>query len=321
MTEKNIPVVITGATGFLGQYLTQECLNRGLDVFIITRDVKKTEQLFRDSSVKVIGASLTDVGSLKKIPKYSRVFHCAALTGAIQASQNSYQQVNVVGTINLLEASIKQKAVSFTFVSSVSAVGAQGSLNNPITEQTTAHPKTYYGESKLAAEKMIFSVAPTSLPITIIRPPLIYGAGQSPSSGVGTLFRLCKKSVIPIIGDLDSQISLAYVKNVSSGMIDLTFSHSGREIFNIADNDSYTIKKLSHLLRESHKKRFLRVPTSLTFIASVTSEGISHLLKKDVGLRSEILKALSENGFMMNIDKALKFGYRPKETLEIIREL
>jgi len=82
-----------------------------------------------------------------------------------------------------------------------------------------------------------------------------------------------------ITGDLDSKISLVYVKNVTSGMIDLTF------------------------------------------IASVTSESISHLLQKDFGLRSEVLKALSESGFMMNIDKALKFGYHPQETLEIIQGL
>ncbi len=315
MIEKNIPIVITGATGFLGKYLTQEFLCRGYNVFIISRDLKKAEQVFSGLSVKALSGSITDAGSLKKIPQYSRVFHCAAITGAVQASQNSYDEVNVVGTRNLLEASIGQKATSFTFVSSVSAVGAVGSLNHPITEQTIADPKTYYGQSKLAAEKMLLNMAPASLPITIVRPPLIYGEGQSPTSGVGALLRLCQKSVIPVLGDLKSQISLANVNNVASGLIDLTFSHSVKEIFNVADSVPYTLKQLSNIMSGAKRKRFLKIPRSFALIASIPSDGISHLLRRDFGLRSEVIKALSESGFLMNIDKALKFGYRPTVTL------
>jgi nucleoside-diphosphate-sugar epimerase len=182
MNHANHPVVIiTGATGFLGKRLTYDFINRGYEVYILTRDIKRAEAIFNKLPVKIVGAAIIDVRSLKIIPKGSRIFHCAAITGAIQASQKSYEVVNVIRTRNLLNVAIERNAVSFTFVSSVSTVGAMRSENNLITEQTVPDPKTYYGQSKLVAEKIILNLAPSTLPITIIRPPLIYGEDQTPT--------------------------------------------------------------------------------------------------------------------------------------------
>lgn len=323
MGYEKTPMVITGATGFLGKYLADELANRGYDVYALTRDTKKAEAIFKHSStaIKVIGASINDMNSLKKIPKHARIFHCAAITGSIQSKKEAYKTVNVVGTVNMLHMALESAAKSFTFVSSVSAVGAVGTTHNPITEKTISDPGTFYGESKRLAESMILEMAPRSMPVTIIRPSLIYGVGQRASSGAGALFNLCKRGIVPVIGNSESLIPLVYVKNVVSGIIHLTLSHSNHEIFNVSDLNPYSLKKLSDILSGSQNKKYIKIPHFATHMISSISEKISHFLQKDFGLRLELIKALGQSGFIMNIDKALQFGYLPEATEEVIRAL
>jgi nucleoside-diphosphate-sugar epimerase len=290
-------------------------------VYAIARDTQKAEALFKHSHVKVVGASVTEMRSLKQIPKYARIFHCAAIIGSLQAKKEAYEQVNVMGTINMLHAALEREAKSFTFVSSVSAVGAIGTVDNPITEKTISVPGTFYGKSKYLAENMILKMAPASMPVTIIRPSLIYGMGHRSSSGAGALFKLCKQNIFPVIGNAESLIPLVYVKNVVSGLIDLTFSHSGHEVFNVSDLNPYSLKKLADIFGGTKKKKYIEIPHSMAYVVSAISEGFSHLLQKDFGLRSEVIKALSCSGFVMNIDKALQFGYSPQETDNIIKSL
>jgi len=321
MEYEKTPMVITGATGFLGKYLAEELAGRGHEVYAVTRDAKKAEAIFKNSEIKVIAASINDMESLKKIPKYARIFHCAAITGSIQSKKEAYKTVNVVGTVNMLHMALESAAKSFTFVSSVSAVGAVGTIHHPITEKTISDPGTFYGESKRLAESMILEMAPGSMPVTIIRPSLIYGAGQRASSGAGALFNVCKRGIVPVIGNVESLIPLVYVKNVVSGIIHLTLSHSDHEIFNVSDLTPYSLKTLSDILSGPQYKKYMKIPNFLTSMISNFSENLSHFLQKDFGLRLEVIKALGHSGFIMNIDKALQFGYLPEATEDAIKTL
>src|SRR5580704_16600109 len=143
MINDKTPVVITGATGFLGKYLTDACVQQGYEVYALTRDIQKAQSLFKHPTVKIIGASIAHRESLI-LPPHARVFHCAAITGSIQSKKSESEQVNVQGTLNLLNAAIQSKAQGFTFVSSVSALGALGRADKPITEQTQPQPGTFY---------------------------------------------------------------------------------------------------------------------------------------------------------------------------------
>lgn len=312
------PVIVTGATGFLGKYITRELVKRGYEVFVITRDYNKAAAIFKQDQVNIITASLADAPSLLKIPEKAGIFHCAGITGSIHASQYEYNQINIQGTHNLLKTAIKKQSSYFTFVSSISAVGAVGSLANPILETTKPQPKTYYGISKLAAENILLTEAPATLPITIVRPTLIYGPGQSALSGAELLFKLCEKTTIPLIGGNETFIPLIYVDNAATGIIDLSLHNQGKEIFNLADPDDVTIKTLAILINNhsNQKKRFITIPYSLINLISLAMNGASWLFKKDFGLSLENIKILANNGFVMKIDKSFQFGYQPKFTLK-----
>ncbi len=326
MKSKIGPIVVTGATGFLGRHLIAELIKNNYDIHIISRDAKKAENLFNNEKVKIIEASLTDKDSLLKIPKYSTIFHCAAIIGSIRASQQEYKLANIEGTRNLVNAVITKDASSFVFVSSISAVGAVGTIDNPITETTIPYPKTYYGKSKLVSEQLVFNLIPSTIPVTIIRSPLIYGPGQNSLSGSGLLFKLCSKKIIPMMGTEESFIPLVYVKNMASGLIDLWLNNTGKEIFNLADAKPYTLKDLIEALNmynniyntnnvPNESKRFIKIPYPIASSIGSIANCVSWMLKKDLGLCSEVIKNLAKSGSMMDINKALNFGYKPTVSL------
>jgi hypothetical protein len=72
---------------------------------------------------------------------------------------------------------------------------------------------------------------------------------------------------------------------------------------------------------ESQHRTYLIIPRPIVSMTSMMSDSLSHLFQKDIGLRSEVVKALSKNRFVVNIEKALRFGYVPKETADIIRAI
>ena len=134
--------VVTGATGFLGQHLTRELFRRGFEVTLVTHQMEKAKAIFNDQPVhRIIGLSQNPSAALD-IPSGAAIFHCGAITGAVHTRKKDYTAANVDWTCQLLQLAIQNKAVSFTFISSLSAVGAQGSARDPITEKTTPKPRT-----------------------------------------------------------------------------------------------------------------------------------------------------------------------------------
>ena len=310
--------VVTGATGFLGQHMTHMLLQQGVEVSIIVRDKEKAKQLFPGERVKIITGSLLDPTLLQDVPENSAIFHCAAITGSIHTNQRTYDEANIAGTRNLLNAAVARNAAHFIFVSSISAVGARGSLSSPITEDTIPDPETYYGLSKALAEQTLLEHAPEHLPLTIVRPPLIYGPGQNPRSGASQLFKLLHRKIVPVVANKNAQVALVHVHNLCQAMIDLSLNHQGKEIFNVCDHKSYMLNDLAQLInpRAQTGVRFLTIPYFLVAPLALLGSGISFLCKRDFGLCLENLKGISQDGFVMSIDKALSKGYKPDILLE-----
>lgn len=321
MTNHSQQAVVTGATGFLGRTVVRLLLERGISITIITRNRERAAALFAENqAIHIIEADLTDQQALRNIPQEAAIFHCAAITGSSHTSKKEYDKINVDGTLSLLNASVKRNATRFAFVSSASAVGAVGSIANPITEQTLPNPKTFYGISKLNAETMILKTAPDDLPITIIRPPLIYGQEQNAFSGAGLLFNLCRKKMIPILGSPNAQLSLIYVDNAANGLIDLTYRNQKKEIFNLSDADPLSVKQLAILIQGNKDiPRFIRIPYSMLFPFALVGDGFSSLIKKDIRFCSEHINILARSGFVMNIEKALQSGYSPISSVQGIQ--
>ena len=180
-------VLITGADGFIGSHLTERLIALGADVSIFIRG-NSTEGT-RNFSVKnlknsivsisnILAGDIASVDSIKLIKKNDPevIFHLAAEAYVPKSFKQPIlvKEVNLDGTLNVLEAAMKLSSVKRVVCTSSSEI--YGTSNLAINEDHPLNPTSPYGASKAAADRYCFSYWNTyGLPIAIIRPFNTYG--------------------------------------------------------------------------------------------------------------------------------------------------
>jgi len=180
------PVLITGATGLLGGWLTRRLLSRGADVVCVVRDWVPQCELVRTSqlaNVKVVRGDITDRQLIERVLgeyEIQTVFHLAAQTIVGVANRNpvSTFESNIQGTWNVLEACRRSPLVNAIVVaSSDKAYGAHAQL--PYAEDMPLQGRHPYDVSKSCADLIAQAYAATyNLPVSITRCGNFYGGGD-----------------------------------------------------------------------------------------------------------------------------------------------
>jgi len=147
------PVLVTGGAGFIGANLVRLLLERGYPVTVLDNLTAGRRRYVSNLPVKLVEGDILDSELLARlVPGHGRVVHLAAQTGvpASLADPRRDCEVNVVGTLNLLEAArCSGQSVRFVFASSNAPLGRQ---QPPATEDKAPLPISPYGASKLAGE-------------------------------------------------------------------------------------------------------------------------------------------------------------------------
>lgn len=161
------PLVITGASGFVGRRLLRQLADAGArNVTLLLNKSSIPDEVH--AAWRVESANLTS-GSLPTLPSGCVVLHMAAATG--KASPEAMHAVNVTGTRRLLEAATAAQARHVVFVSSIAA---------GFSDRRWYH----YAESKREAEALVRN---SGIRSTIVRPTMIFGYGSAVQKGLRTL--------------------------------------------------------------------------------------------------------------------------------------
>ncbi|MEM6960186.1 MAG: NAD-dependent epimerase/dehydratase family protein, partial [Myxococcota bacterium] len=198
-------VLVTGATGFLGGHLCELLVQQGHKVRALTRSTSDTT-LLDTLGIECVEANLErGLGLDKAIEGMDAVVHGAAVVKA--KSPQVFHEVNCGGTEHLLQAALRKRDAlqRFVFVSSLAAHGASRD-GSPRPVDAPAHPVTHYGRSKLAAERMVIE-AQDALPVTVIRPPAIYGPRDQEML---SFFKMIDSRLIAFLGSPRNTISLIW---------------------------------------------------------------------------------------------------------------
>lgn len=166
---------VTGATGFIGPHLVRLLRQEGWEVTCLVRDPGRAGPL-APLGVNLWEGDLTRPLAPGQWPgPMDVVFHLAGLIKAFRSAE--YERVNVGGTRHLLEACARLGTPPVVVV--VSSLAAAGPAPNgrARTETDPPVPVSSYGRSKLASEQVARKFA-QRLPLTIVRPPIVYGAGD-----------------------------------------------------------------------------------------------------------------------------------------------
>ncbi|SDW70930.1 NAD-dependent epimerase/dehydratase family protein [Flavobacterium degerlachei] len=267
-------IIITGASGFVGQNLQNYLTN-----------LHEIETM----SVRYIANQRFDL-------KADAIIHLAGKAHDLKKVSNptDYYDANFELTKQLFDAYLVSDASVFVFISTVKAVAdvVQGIL----MEDAVADPKTHYGIAKHQAEQYVLShKLPYGKRVYILRPCMIHGPGNK--GNLNLLYQLVAKGLPWPLGDFKNKRSFLSVENlcfVIKELLQNTNIPSG--VYQIADDESLQTNELIQLLSLSlnKKSRIWKIPSSLIKRTAVLGDYIR------LPLNSERLQKLTENYVVSN---------------------
>jgi nucleoside-diphosphate-sugar epimerase len=286
--------LITGATGFIGQYLLHDLQARGWQCRVLAR-TDRPELRERGSDVEIIKGDVTQPETLRSIAAdVNVVFHLAGAGHVAAVSESDLQRfraINVEGTRHMLAACVEHPVQRFVYVSSTAAMGLPDT--NEIDETTAARPRTPYQRSKWEAEEVVRSfAAQSSMPATIVRPCMVYGPG-----GQGEFLKICrliKRGILPKVGRSLNRMPAVYVTDVSAAL--LAAAERGRvgETYLIAGG-SYSLEEIrARVLKALNLSRpVIPVPYGAAILGAGLIEGISRVLKRPPIVSRQNIRSVS----------------------------
>jgi len=288
-------VLVTGAAGFVGSWVTKRLLGEGHEV--VGLDVASPAEAWR---IGAMGLEKMDYrwGSVEDVTADQlppHVIHCASTTNVKYAAENPHHAIEttVAGTVSLLEAAIKApKMERFVLMSSHSIYGSQEV--QPIEETAEPRPTNLYGALKVCQEQVALSYLRSfDLPVTIARSAMVFG----PYERAGALVRIfleraLANETITVTGNGEQSRDMNYIENTVDGlMLLLEKEDAVGGIFNIGSGESVSILDLA-----KNAIRTMKSKAQIKFIADRPGE--------EGKMRLDIFKA----------GKGL--GYRPKVTFQ-----
>ena len=211
LTAHDQPILVTGASGFVGSHLVEELLAQGHRVRCMVRRSSDLSYI-RDLPVALAYGDVLDEDSVREASKgISAVCHCAALSRALD--EGTFMRVNAEGTARLAAASLElnPNLSRFLYVSSVSAAGPSRDADDHVDEARRPDPITWYGKSKLAAEQALLDMD-SQLPLTIVRPAPVFGPRDKDFL---TYFELVNRRLSLKLGRRERRLSLIYVRDLA----------------------------------------------------------------------------------------------------------
>lgn len=249
--------VVTGGAGFIGSNIVGTLVKRGHEVTILD-DLSSGHAINLEPfpDVTVVNGSVLDPAALQSaFEGADTVFHLAASVGNKRSIDNPVldSQINVIGTVNVLEA-CRNAGVRKIVVSS--SAGIFGELHElPISEDHPVEPDSPYGASKLAAEKLCLSYSKLyDLEAVALRYFNVYGPNQRFDAYGNVIpifvFKMLRGEPITIFGDGDQTRDFISVSDVVQANIKAAESRGVSGAFNIASGSRITINELVRQLSE-----------------------------------------------------------------------
>jgi UDP-glucose 4-epimerase len=308
-------VLITGASGFIGYHLIKEALANNLEVYAAVRKSSKTDHL-SEFGIKYTYPDFTDPEALKNElveNNYSYIIHAAGVTTA--RSQKEYNDINVGYTHNLASAAVESgiNLKKFVLIGSLAALGPLNDPNGIIVEQTTPHPVTAYGRSKLLAEESLHEFS--SLNYTILRPTGVYGPRDR---DIFIFFQQVARGIEPYIGRIDQKFSFLYATDLAKATIK-ALSNGDRETYNLSDGKFYDRYQLAKNIKESLDLKTVKFHLPVNFVKSIAylSQKYGSLRNKAATLNVEKLNELMAINWFCDIEKAKNgLGFYPEHDLQ-----
>lgn len=292
-------ILLTGGAGFIGSHVTEALIKRGHSVVVLD-DLSGGFQDNVAAGATFVQGSITDVVLVNHLfvkTAFDYVYHLAAYAaeGLSHFIKRFNYVNNLIGSVNLINASLNTHVKGFVFTSSIAVYGSSPEL--PMREETRAHPEDSYAIAKLAVEQeLVACQAMFGLDYIIFRPHNVFG----PRQNIGDKYRnvvgifmnqILQDKPMTVFGEGSQTRAFSYVDDIAPIMAEaIDVPGAWNQIFNIGADPSCNLCELAQRIAQ----------------AMGVKPNIVHLPR-----RNEVLHAYSSH------DKARRvFGERKLTTLD-----
>ena len=318
MMEQN-SILITGATGFIGSFIAEEALRRGMDVWVAVRQTSSREYL-QDTRIHFLELDLNSTERMMEQMaglSFDYVVHAAGITKSTDASD--FYRINTEGTKNLVQALVHLgiNLSRFVYISSLSVCGPvrEEVPHTEIKEDDEPQPNTIYGKSKLLSEQYLESLQ--AFPFVILRPTGVYGPREK---DYFMMAKSIQQHVDFSVGFRPQEITFVYVKD----LVQAVFSAMERDVigraFFISDGNIYHSTEFSDLIHKELGCPFLlriKAPIWLLRVICTVNGTFNTWRGKTTTLNQDKFHILSQRNWQCDIEPARKeLGYQPEYFLE-----
>jgi UDP-glucuronate 4-epimerase len=259
--------LVTGGAGFIGSHLVDRLLaqNAARVVVVDNFDEFYDPQIKRANisshighrSYRLVEADIRNYKSLKELfsdEVFDAIIHLAAKAGVRPsvADPLGYNDVNVTGTMNLLDLAQRNGINKFVFASSSSVYGP--TAVTPFKEDAPMSPISPYAATKSAGELISHTYSHLyDMQVVCLRFFTVYGARQRPDLAIHKFARLiASNSPIPVYGDGTAERDFTYIDDIMQGVLaSIEYDKSSFEIINLGESSTITVTRLIELLEDA----------------------------------------------------------------------
>ncbi len=252
-------VLVTGGAGFIGSHVAIHLANQGFNVVALD-DLSGGFRENLPENIHLEVGSILDRDLIERLfstYSFQYVFHLAAYAaeGLSHFIKHFNYQNNLIGTVNLINASVNHKVRCFVFTSSIAVYG-KGQL--PMTEDMQPMPEDSYGIAKFAAEmELKVSHEMFGLNYIIFRPHNVYGEHQNIGDRYRNVIGIFMNQIMQglpmtIFGDGEQTRAFSYIADVAPLIAQsIQIPEAYNQIFNVGADQPYTVNELARVVAKA----------------------------------------------------------------------
>jgi dihydroflavonol-4-reductase len=272
-------LLVTGATGKIGNAVARRLVERGDEVVALVRDVNKARDLL-PAEVELAPGDVTDPGSVREAASGAEgVFNCMGLFEQWLPSSTTFQEVNAVGALNVIAAARQAGVPRAVHTSTFDVFDAE--RGGTVREDRVAdHPKsTPYERSKQRAEELVLGESRHGIEVVIVNPSTVYGPGPWFSAGIDRVLADAIRGRLPAVPP--GGMTLVFADDVADGHLAAFARGKPGERYILADGFATNREFLAAAVQAAGRGRVPpTLPVPVARLLATAGEGISRIIRR-----------------------------------------
>jgi nucleoside-diphosphate-sugar epimerase len=311
-------ILVTGATGFIGGYLSHQLVSQGHNVRAL---VRRFSPSLSENGIELTQGDITDPELvLKAVTGTTDIFHLAAQRDEWGTPDSAFLQVNVEGTRHLLEAASKVGVKRFVYCSSVGVARHPGNIEaDEALPYVEASSQVAYHRTKTLAEQEVLEAAHSGkVQALVVRPVITYGPGDQTGMVTQLLDRLARGRFLPV-GNGRNHVDLAFVDVIVTGMVLAWQRGTVGQVYILSGPRPYLMREVleaAYRVLEKNGPGPIYVPTELANLLAGWMERMWGMMSRRPPVTRDVVATLTVDRGFSHTRANRELGYQPQVGIE-----